>query len=404
VSELIESGHPNDMDQRMEAVRDAFSSRAAVIDSLRQPAELAQLKVVGTRLAYAILRITDDDGLWAGLREGANRTAELTEQQRTDLNPLIGMDFSLLLESLGYAGEPPARLLSCVVNEAVLDVLQAPSAVDVEPARENARRLGNALLELTGSPSEDAIAHRRMLRKGVVVAGGLALVAGLGTIGALLAPPAAAAATVVAVKTPWALTALGLFGDKLTDKLTDKLVDSAATFLQGLATKLVDHIPGLRIDPTASAALEEIDPDEVARDAFPNVQGPLGRLQADVRLQAEIDAEEVAASKLLDGQPSFPEGSGIVRAGEVRALSIRWASGLYQVWQLELGSTKDQHLLDRLARRAEQLIADLPRVALGRPPDADAFDSLDSELSQVFIDLAAFVAQGLPPHSPRRHE
>lgn len=172
------------------------SARAEALKLLSADAPLDALRGTAARLGSALVSAANDDAIWSAI--GGRRVADLNEQDRVRVRAVLDLDWVALLNALGYQPPPEVEIYGDSFRKAVLGALSSPSERDVQGVRADVRALGASLVALSGHPDATPRNLKRVVRKGVQVAGGVALIAGAaaGTVAAVgaLAPAAALAA------------------------------------------------------------------------------------------------------------------------------------------------------------------------------------------------------------------
>jgi hypothetical protein len=189
---------------RVERAERLAAARAAAYEALQRPAEVPELAEIAGSLGRALRATSDDEALWADLAASASRVQALPESKRDQLATVVNLDWSLLLDQLGYCPPPPARELSDDLRVAMSGLLSGGPNIEAREVAERIRSLANELIELsdTSPPSESPPSEShpskshpskshpsksrllRALRKGVRVAGQVLVPVAAGALGA----------------------------------------------------------------------------------------------------------------------------------------------------------------------------------------------------------------------------
>jgi hypothetical protein len=156
------------------AVRVA-ESRASAIASLERDGEADELRQSARHLGAALAEAADNDKLWERL---ATSGKSLTEGERVKLRMAVDVDWSWLLDRVGYEPPPPSEVEAAELADALRDALDARDRPSAHAAREKVRRLAHQLTDLGGDERVERSRLRVWLRRGVRVAGKLATAVG----------------------------------------------------------------------------------------------------------------------------------------------------------------------------------------------------------------------------------
>jgi len=172
------------------------AARERSLAALEQGERLDELRGAAHQLGMALFATAEDDQLWRGLENatGRGRTDRLSAEQRAQLRGVVRVDWAWLLNEAGYQPPPPAEGVAIELQQAVAEALNTDDRANLEGAREKLRSLGWQLTELSGREDVAYTELRRLVRKGLRVAGKVLIV-----IGVIAATGAATAAVSAAI-------------------------------------------------------------------------------------------------------------------------------------------------------------------------------------------------------------
>jgi hypothetical protein len=167
------------------------AARTDAYEALKREAEVPELKEIANRLGRALGDTADDEALWADLAASASRVRALPDAKRDKLALVVNLDWSLLLDQLGYCPPPPARELSDDLRVAMSGLLSGSPDVDPREVAQGVRSIATELIQLSGTPNPSRSRLSRALRKGLRVAGQALVPVAAGALGAavILAVP-----------------------------------------------------------------------------------------------------------------------------------------------------------------------------------------------------------------------
>lgn len=304
---------------------DLAQARSAGVAALARGEFDDDAKRAAFRLGTLLHEAADSDALW---RQG-NGAGPASDEQRLALNAVFDVEWTPLLERLGYCGPPPAPELELALLRGMRAVLTGDPGVDVAAARADLRALAGELVERSGQAAPHGL--RSALRRGVRAAGPLIILAG--AIGAVVAfpevVPVAAAVSVVA----------SLVGRERAEKLVRETLIGGARWVLGKAFERFrreagDHPP--EQDPADWAAYRAV---RVMTDDLYLAGG----LLANWRTFAAFDAAEAPPPGTVQWPPTPPtlvasRPLGPQTIAQTNDLVARWTETLYVAWDAALGA------------------------------------------------------------------
>ena len=163
--------------------------------ALQRGRSVRDLRVAAVELGAALYATGEDDDLWDRLSKGtgAFRAAQLSQDQLTQLQVIVDLDWARLLNESGYQPPPPAEGQAFGLKKALAEALNRGGRANLGAAREQLRAIGKALVEVGEQRNISRRELRRELRDGVRVAGKVLVVIGVVVASGVAAGPLAAA-------------------------------------------------------------------------------------------------------------------------------------------------------------------------------------------------------------------
>jgi hypothetical protein len=165
----------------MDDGRSLRSARARAGAALRRGAPIRELQRAAVELGSALLATAEDRDLWDRLESGpgAFRAANLSEDQATQLQVIVDLDWARLLNESGYQPPPPAEAQALELQEALAEALNRGARSDLNSAREKLHSLAQALIEAGEQREVSRRELRRRLRVGMRVSAKVLVVIGV---------------------------------------------------------------------------------------------------------------------------------------------------------------------------------------------------------------------------------
>jgi hypothetical protein len=184
----------SDENDSLARAKEIANARRRALEVLQQDAELERLQAAAGDLGGTLVEAADDEELWNSLTGSANHRRAMNAQQRLQLEAALDIDWSWLLDRVGYHPPPPSAVLADELVTGIRDAVNSPAGADAERARQGLRELGTTLVELSSQVDAPKPRLRRWLRRGARIAGRLVIVAGVAAGGVALAHVAPIAA------------------------------------------------------------------------------------------------------------------------------------------------------------------------------------------------------------------
>jgi hypothetical protein len=202
-----------------------WGARERSLAALEGGERLGDLREAAYELGTALFATAEDDELWRQLENatGRGRTDRLSAEQRAQLRGIVRLDWAWLLNEAGYQPPPPAEGVAIELQQAIAQALATGERASLDAAREKLRSLGTQLAELSGQEKVSYTELRRLVRKGVRVAGKVLIV--IGVIAASTAATAAVSAVlpaaspfVVAIGVGMVMEGAGILANRALDR------------------------------------------------------------------------------------------------------------------------------------------------------------------------------------------
>ncbi len=336
-------------------------ARAAALELLDRDADLSELRDSAYGLGLALVNAADDEDLWTRLSGAGERVGTLTEEQRLELRGALSIDWTDLLDQVGYQPPPPSFVYAEELAPAIQMALQTRDAANVEVARAKLRQLGQKLVELSGLEVVPPSRLRRWLRRGVRVAGKLLVVVGV------------AAAGVAILHAPPLLAVI---------KHAPFLADVAVDVLKDGATRVLDYALDRALPPDNDESDADDPSDREALELISSIRdGELGKLQI---------SWDLAAAQALPSPLPIDETLRVVNHA---------TRAVYRAWDLAIGAPWYDR---RLAADLEKLATDLRLLhddLTDKEPDALAVAKALRDFSEVLSRVKRPFSTGQEPHS-----
>jgi hypothetical protein len=224
-----------------------LEARELSLAALQSDASKAELQEAAKVLGGELFATAENGDLWDRLEElstaGAHG-ANLSEEERAQLDVIVRIDWARLLNEAGYRPPPPATGEALRLQQGIARALHGGGRAELAATRERLASLGMELMRLAGDEYVSRKQLRRALRKGLIVSTKV-----LVTVGLILGTAAVTTAVGVALPAvaPFVIQiAVGLVADA-AGKGLDKALSAA---LEG--GDVPDHLP----DPATVQALE----------------------------------------------------------------------------------------------------------------------------------------------------
>jgi hypothetical protein len=172
---------------------EAAQARRRAIEILQGEAKRADLQAAARELGGVLLKAAQDKDFWSALRAPIPARRALSEEQRMRIRTALDVDWSRLLDEVGYVPPPPSQLQANELKEAIERALEGATKTNVKAAHKKLMTLGTQLVGLGHAQRTSDERIKSGLRKGVRVAGRLTIVAGVAAGGAALVHVAAPA-------------------------------------------------------------------------------------------------------------------------------------------------------------------------------------------------------------------
>jgi hypothetical protein len=173
-----------------ELTRELADARSEARAALARRELTGDAQLAAFRLGGLLRESADREELWAELEQPAALARPLAPKDLLAFKAALEVDWSSLLDDVGYQPPPPSLVWNRELVDAMTAVLDGEAEADIADARAQLHELGRTLVELSrlGPPDEGRL--RRAMRKGVRVAASLLVLAGV--VAAIQVAPAIA--------------------------------------------------------------------------------------------------------------------------------------------------------------------------------------------------------------------
>ena len=331
-------------------------ARSATHALLTADADLEALRLVARELGNSLIETADDRALWRALAKAQRHC--LSDEHKVDIAAASDIDWVPLLNRIGYQPPPPVEVYGAAFAEAMQ---RAVEGQDVKATRKRVRDLGEALLRLSGAKKATKSGLRRLLRRGLRVAGSLIVIV-------------ASAAAGVVVR------------EYVRAHLGDIQGDAAGSAAEKIAEKVL-VTAGKGVEWVLDRVVPERD-DGAAADRLADTEAA----------QSLLDVSDDELHRLLN---QWREGAGGVADSKtfvndtVRRLYVAWEAGFGAPWFTEDLAHQFTRLLERLTTLRDALNEPTPIV----DSVAAAFGTVSEELHAAKTQLRSNLG-----HEPNNQE
>lgn len=178
----------------MEGGNDLRFARERSRAALRRGASMRELRDAAIELGQALCAVAEDGDMWERLASGtgASRAAELSRDEITQLDVIVGLDWARLLNESGYVPPPPAEVQASDLQRSIAKALTGDAPTDLDATREKLRGLCKTLVEAGEGREVSRRDLRKRLSTGMRVSGKLLVVIGAVALTGVAAAPLAA--------------------------------------------------------------------------------------------------------------------------------------------------------------------------------------------------------------------